>query len=173
MKFQGMKCKVDRLLKLNREDVITFEIIVSEPVVVKEHLIKNDDGKMKVEPCIGEKCDYCATYRVLAKKAIMEAREFIAHKRYFLPVIVEKNDCGIDPGKYVFRFGNQIYKAYMQLLICADQYKFNPDKKLLFTHRVKMKDTWPDYNFCLFTFGKQTKTVDRLDRDSGNRIFFA
>ena len=172
MIFPDIQWESNKFLKLNRDDVITFQVIPTSPVEIREHFIKTEDGKMKVEPCIGERCDYCATYRVLAKTAVKECRDFAVHKRYHLPVVVDKNDCGIEPDEYIFRFSNQIHRAYNQLIFETSN-GFNSRMKLLFTHRVKMKHDWPDYSFCLFSFGGKSKTVDRLDRVSGSHIFFA
>jgi hypothetical protein len=155
MKFPEIDYEVEKMLKLRHDQKLTFQIAPTRPVETKEHMFRKDD-KMVIEPCTGKCCDYCATARTLMKNGMeQEARQFFAKTRYHLPVNVEKNRHNIEPGEYVFRFGNIIRDAYMQLICENRKYHFDPSKSALnFTHKVSMKGEWPDYRTCFFTIGK-------------------
>lgn len=171
MKFLQNTIEIDRLLKLTPEQVMTFVVYPVEPTIIKEHFIK-EDGKMFVKPCQEKDCDLCTTYKTLYRhNMIQEARAFIPYKRYHLPVHVDENPYDFEPGEYVFRFGKQIYDAYMQLLINDKMYKFNVEKGLTFTHIVKKVHGYNEYGSCIFGYGKKTKTVESLCRDAASRLF--
>jgi hypothetical protein len=175
MKFLKDVIEVERLLKLDRNQVMSFKVCVVEPVVVKEHFYKDNEGKMHLDKCsMDDKCPYCITQKTLMKTgaSIEEIRKFYPRARYHLPIFVEDNPYEIEAGEYVFRFGKQIRDAYMQLLTDADRYKFNPTKGLGFTHVVTDKHSYNDYETSFFTFGDKKKwtvlKVGKLCADAAN-----
>lgn len=171
MKFLNGIIDIDRMLKLTPEQVMTFVVYPVEPVVIKEHYIK-EDNKMFAKPCKEEGCELCITFNTLYRSnMIQEARAFTPFKKYHLPINVDKNPYDFEPGEYVYKFGNQIHVAYMQLLINDKMYKFNVEKKLTFTHKVEKVNGYNSYGSCFFEYGKNTKTVESLCRDASSRRF--
>lgn len=165
-------------IRFKSDEKITFQMLVREPEIIKEHLIKDSENKHKVVACSGDDCEYCITCRTLLKmnKFDVTAKSLMPRKRYELPIIVSNNDIGAIPGEYIYSFNGVIYKAYIQLMVDATHYKFNPDKHtLLFKHSpTTVSSTWPEYDTCSFEFGNpkkpQTVTVKQLLRDS-ERVF--
>lgn len=168
MKFIKDTIDIDRLLKLDANQVLTFRVYPIEPTEVKEHYIKNAEGKMIVEKCtMDTSCPYCITFKTLVKYEgnNFEVRKWAPHSRYFLPVYVEKNSL-VEDGEYVYRFGKQIKDAYIQLLTECDKYKFDCTKPLTFTHQSIDKHGFRDYSKCEFHFGKKSLTVEKLCQDA-------
>jgi hypothetical protein len=169
MKFIKDTIDIDRLLKLDENQVLTFKVYPIEPTEIKEHYIKSAEGKMIVEKCtMDASCPYCITFKTLMKfDGSPEVRKWAPHSRYFLPVYVEKNTL-VDEGEYVYRFGKQIKDAYIQLLTECDKYKFDCVKPLTFTHQTVDKHGFRDYSKCEFHFGKKSITVEKLCNDASS-----
>lgn len=175
MKFTDIKRSFDKKISFNRDVEISVKLIPTEPVIVREHFIKDEkDGKHKLFVCSGDGCEYCITYRTLMKhgKNVSDpsVRELVPRKRYFLPIKVEENDCGIEPGEYAYSFGPQIHTAYIQLLTECEMYNIKPEKGITFNYKVSMKHDYPSHDACSFTVGKKTLTVSKLCDDAKNII---
>lgn len=168
MKFIKDTIEIERLLKLDANQVLTFKVYPIEPTEVKEHYVKIPGGKMMVEKCtMDASCPLCITFKTLMKYEgnNLEVRKWAPHSHYFLPVYVEKNNI-IDEGEYVYRFCKQIKDAYIQLITECDNYKFDCVKPLTFTHRTVDKYGFKDYSKCEFHFGKKSLTVEKLCQDA-------
>jgi hypothetical protein len=166
MKFAENMIEVDEILKLQRDEKVSFEVCVCEPVELREHLVEQNDGKYKMVDCLfnenkGDQCPYCITAKTLLGmgtiKTIEIAKKLYAKKRFMIPV-------ELDDKRYIFRFGTQIHSAYNQLVTEAKKYNFD-GSNLTFNHIVGEKHGFPDYGTCSFSFyygkgkNKKIKTI--------------
>lgn len=178
MLFKDLNLEVTEMLKIKKDDKMSFHVVITEPVETRQHMIMENNNQKIVECLYNvgkvEQCPYCITSKTLLKHnpSCVEAKQMIARKRFHLPVELD------DGSVCVFAFGKKIRDAYMQLLTACTMYRFD-GTNLIFNHNITSDEhTFVNYDTCSFTFtyspGKkkkkllQTITVGRLCKDEYN-----
>lgn len=175
--------EINRQLKPSQDESFTFKILDLEPVEKAFHFIDlkaspNETPQFsKIECTDKTTCEYCIAARTLFKMndytMQQRAMKLYAKKRYYWPILLEKNNHGLENGEYFYEFGRIVKDAYNQLILNYDVYKFNTKHALSFTHKTIQKHGYPCYDTCSFSFGKKNLTIEKLIRDASSDSFAA